>query len=394
MGSSKYEYVNFLNYLFLTVLRLWAGITAVFFFRRYRVVKDEPIPGDQPVIFAVNHQSAFLDPVLIGITSGRKPWYLTRAGVFQGQLVRFILNAIHMLPVYRQRDGVNVKHANQDTFAACVKILDGKGSVLIFPEGNHGMLKYLRIPLRKGMARIAFEAESINNFELGLLIVPVGINYEHPTKFRTDVFIKYGKPYSITSFRDVYLQSPSEAYNQLNRQLEEKMAELMVNITPRERYDEIEQEWMEHRIREDSLEQQFFSDREDIEVLASGKQLKDRPSEKSDVLNWILRILGFPFFIAGALLNLPIFLISRFVLKRKVKDPHFLQSIKFVLGMAGVPVITALESLALYFLFGTFWIPFFSIPLLGIIAYDYWDRLLKKKHYVPTRELANGYLPE
>ncbi|MCA6075163.1 1-acyl-sn-glycerol-3-phosphate acyltransferase [Fulvivirga sedimenti] len=394
MATGKYEYVNIGNYLFLTFLRIWAGVTAIFFFRRYKVVKEAPVPRDHPVIFAVNHQSAFLDPVLIGISCGRKPWYLTRAGVFQGKFVKFLLRAIHMLPVYRQRDNVNVKHANEDTFDECVKILGGMGSVLIFPEGNHGMLKYLRTPLKKGLARIVFEAESTHDFQLGVQIIPVGINYEHPTKFRTDVLINCGKPYSIKSFKSIFQQSRSEAFNQFNRDLEERMSELMLNITPVERYDQTEKEWMLHRRKENSLLQRFNSDKKIIAAISAGDSLSDEGQAKTGWIKWIMRILGLPIFIAGFVLNLPVFIITRLILKKSVRDPHFLQSVKFVCAMAGVPLFSALEAGIIYSFFGTFWIPFFAIPLLGIIAYDYWDLLIRGNSYVPTRSLGAVYLPE
>ena len=393
MASGKYEYVNLGNYLFLTFLRVWAGITAIFFFRRYRVVQEAPIPGDCPVMFAVNHQSAFLDPVLIGISCGRKPWYLTRAGVFQGKVIRFLLRAIHMLPVYRQRDNVNVKHANEDTFEECVRILGGKGSVLIFPEGNHGMLKYLRTPLKKGMARIVFEAESAHDFQLGVQIIPVGINYEHPTKFRTDVLIKYGRPFTISSYKSLFEQSRSECFNQFNRDLEVKMAELIVNITPVARYDETEREWMSHRPNELALEKRFESDKKTINAIIEGETIPIAPRRKFMWLKWILRITCFPVFIVGLLLNLPVFLFTRLILKKAVRDPHFLQSVKFVSAMAGVPLFSALEAGVFYAIYGSFWLPFILIPLLGLLAYDYWDLLIRDQGYVPLRSLARGYLP-
>ena len=394
MAAGRYEYVNLPNYLFLTFLRIWARITAIFFFRKMHVSGKSLIPREGPVIFAVNHQSAFLDPVLIGISSGRKPWYLTRAGVFNGKLVKFILNAIHMLPVYRPRDRVNIKNANQDTFERCNKILRGNGSVLIFPEGNHGMLKRLRVPVKKGIARIALEAEAAESFNLNLKIVPVGINYEHPTKFRTNVLINYGEPFDIKFLEDKFPDGESEALNLLCRRLEQEMSPLMLNIHSEERYDEIERRWMECRPRKRGLIDQFNTDKEIIENLLQGKDCPKSELSSSGFLRIIGGIPGLPLFIIGFVLNLPSILITKAILAKTVIDPHFRQSILFVCGMVIVPLFTVIEASILWQLWGYFWAWLILIPVSGIFAYDYFDMILRRNDYVPTRILAKGFLPK
>ncbi len=393
MAAGRYEYVNLPNYLFLTFLRIWAQVTAVFFFRKMRVTGKSSIPKDGPVIFAVNHHSAFLDPVLIGITSGRKPWYLTRAGVFQGGLVKFILNAIHMLPVYRPRDRVNIKEANLGTFERCNKILRGNGSVLIFPEGNHGMLKRLRVPLKKGIARIALEAEVAESFGLNLKIVPVGISYEHPTKFRTNVLINYGEPYTLHSIGDQFPEGGSEALKLLCRNLEKAMRPLMIDIRSRDKYDQVEQEWMRCRPNEKDLVKQFEADKKIINNLLKGEDCNTESAKKSP-LSLLFKVLGFPVFLIGLILNLPALLATILILKKTVIDPHFRQSIIFVCGMIVVPLFTIIEAFAFGYIFGVTWGWIPGIPLFGIMAYDYYDHYIRKKEFIPTRVLAKGFLPE
>ena len=102
-----------------------------------------------------------------------------------------------MLPIFRPRDNVDIRSANVDTFEACNEILRGRGSVLIFAEGNHDMRKRLRAPLKKGFARMALKA-STN--EAPVWIVPVGLTYENPVEPRSDVFIQYGTPFSVADY--------------------------------------------------------------------------------------------------------------------------------------------------------------------------------------------------
>jgi len=391
MATGRYEYVNFANYLFLTFLRIWAGVAARFFFRRMQVVNKENIPLEGPIIFAVNHQSAFMDPVLIGITSGRKPWYLTRASVFRGKFVRFLLNAIHMLPVYRLRDQVDIKQANLITFEKCRAILQGGGSILIFPEGNHGMLKRLRVPLKKGIARIALDAEAAADFQLGLKIVPVGLTYEHPTKFRSRVLISYGEPFRIDNLEKAYDQSPSASLNTFCRQLEDALRPLIIDIP--ENYDFIERQWMNCRTRIKEPWKQFEEDKVLIDNLIKTGECRNSDKPQARQPSLLLKIIGFPVFLIGCLLNLPSYLLTRFVLKKTVIDPHFNQSIMLVCGMVIVPVLTILESILLNVLTGYFWMWLVIIPLSGILSYDYYDLFIRVYRYVPGRTLAKGFLP-
>lgn len=389
MARSKYEYVNAGNWVFLTFLRIWARINAFFFFRRYAVRGVRNIPRDQSVIFAVNHQSAFLDPVLVGISCGRKPWYLTRAGVFVNPVIRYILRAIHMLPVYRNRDNVNLRKANDPTFRQCRDILRENGSLLIFPEGNHGMMKTLRTPLRKGMARIALKTLTAPEPPADVLIVPVGINYEHPTRFRTDVLIRYGAPLSAASYQEAYRENPAEAMNRLMQAVGEAMSAEMIDIQPPDRYDELEARWMAARSRDRNLDKRF---REDRLMLSTG-DFSGGQSRKS-ISRWLVGIAGFPFFLSGVLLNLPLYLVSCLMIRLTVRDPHFLQSVKFVLGMTLVPLYAIVAGLFLGWLtqwHAWYWIP--VIPLSGIAAYDYADFVFRNKSYPGTRQLMGNYVP-
>ena len=62
----------------------------------------------------------------------------------------------------RNRDAYNEK-----TFNQCYDILSEKGSLIIFPEGNHHYKKSLR-PFKKGAARIALGAAEKYNYNIPL----------------------------------------------------------------------------------------------------------------------------------------------------------------------------------------------------------------------------------
>jgi 1-acyl-sn-glycerol-3-phosphate acyltransferase len=392
MASRKYEYVNAANWLFLTSLRWWARITALFFFRRFVVAGQENIPQDVPVLFVVNHQSAFMDPVLIGISCGRKPWYLTRAGAFANNLVRYLLRSIHMLPVFRLMDNVDIRQANEPIFEECSMILQDGGSVLIFPEGNHGMLKRLRTPLRKGFARIALHAEFASDFTLGLKIVPVGITYEHPTKFRTDVLVWYGEPFTVESFGEVYKIRPSEAITRLTRMVEKEMQKYMIHIQEEVDYDHVEYEWVQQRWKDPDLMLRLKADQKYLASQGTSSSAEGiATSEENSKMLIAAKILGFPVFVVGFILNAPIYFISKLLLRQTIRDPHFNQSFKFVIGMSLVPLVTIFQGILLApYLTISVWVYCLTVPLLGILAYDYYDILLKPRGYQKTSVLMKS----
>ncbi len=385
----RYEYVNFGNWLFLTILRLWALACAMFFFRRFEAMGKHNIPEGKPVIFASNHQSAFLDPVLIGITCGRKPWYLTRAGVFANNLIRFILRAIHMLPVYRFRDQANLRDANKDTFEECYRILGGNGSLLIFPEGNHGMQRRLRSPLRKGVARIALETLAGPEAPDEIYILPVGITYEHPTRVRTDVLVRYGQPVLAGKFLDSYRENSGESLRQLCLELQHAMEKEVIDIQPASAYDELEEKWQLARLREGDLMERFDRDKK---LVKNGKY---KPvEERFSVLKLLAAVLGLPFFLAGVLVNLPLYLFVVLFIKWLVKDPHFIQSVKFVLTMTVVPLYALLAGILLH--------QFINMPellgsllvlLAGIVSYDYFDLILRGNKIYHTSKIMGDFVP-
>ena len=76
-----------------------------------------------------------------------------------------------MLPIYRQRDGVDTIKMNEKTFDKCFDILANKGNLIIFPEGNHNYQKTLR-PFKKGIARIALGAAEKYDFKNLYILYP------------------------------------------------------------------------------------------------------------------------------------------------------------------------------------------------------------------------------
>jgi len=85
--------------------------------------------------------------------------------------------------------------------------------------------------LKTGAARIALHAEGRNRFSLGVIIIPVGINFESRTGFRSRVLVSFGAPIVVSDFRDEFDGDEVEAVHSLTRQIEERIRERVVNIS-------------------------------------------------------------------------------------------------------------------------------------------------------------------
>jgi len=305
-----------------------------FYFRKWQVRQVTPVPSG-PVIFVSNHQNAFLDAVLIACSSKSNPWFITRANVFSKLWVKKILTWLQMLPVYRFRDGFSTLRKNDEIIDKCVQLLTQQKSILIFGEGNHNDQWYLR-SLQKGFARIALAAEERNHWKLGVKIVPVGIQYESHTDFRSRVLVSFGDPILVKDYHNTEL-STQQNLDMLIQRTREGIMPLILHIDPLQ-YDNTLSYLHAHRkIKTDLVEQ-----------LESDQKLVEHAPENYSIVQTSMPIAGQsiwnPIRIYESINNFPARSIVRWFLKNKVKDPQFIGSLKFSIGMIVVPVFYIIQT--------------------------------------------------
>jgi 1-acyl-sn-glycerol-3-phosphate acyltransferase len=108
-----------------------------------------------------------------------------------------------MLPVYRMRDGYETLKLNDEVFLKTVDVIKNKNGLVILPEGNHDGHRRLR-QLKKGICRIAFSAEEINDYNLNIRLIPVGLEFSHYYRFRQVLTVVYGKPIEVSEYIETY----------------------------------------------------------------------------------------------------------------------------------------------------------------------------------------------
>jgi hypothetical protein len=344
--------------------------------------------------------------MLVGAYFGRPVHFLVRGDMFGNRLKRWILRNFNILPIHRLEEGYEHVHKNEETFQAVNGILKKDENLIIFGEGTSVTEKRLR-PLRKGIARIAFGAEEAYNLDIH--VVPVGINYTYPTKFRQEVMIRFHEPIRIQELMDLYKENHAKAYLSFNRLLETAMREEMI-IVEDSKNDKIAEYLFE--IDRNNNPQAFFKwksesdDRltnekniadkinklsenpgsefhqfvkmvSDYFGILENKSIKDKCIAGKVKLGWIRNLafgLGWPVFLYGYLTNIISFILPKYISDRNIKQPQFYMAVFMGIGtvlyMFYFPLIMVLFGL----LFG--WkglIIGASFPFAGYMAIYYME---------------------
>lgn len=220
----------------------WIQAGLKIFHGRVRKVHRDKDMLKGPVIFAPNHQNAFMDALvtLVPEHAKKQTGFMVRADIFKSKLAGKVLRSLKMFPAYRMRDGIKNLKKIDETFKEAFFLLENNNGLVIFPEANHDIPRKLR-PLRKGVARTAFQFEEEHDWNAKLKIVPVGINYTRPHYPGGDVLVIYGEPINISEFRDLFEEHTAKAYSALVQRLEDAMRPLMIDIRSTEYYDTIEE---------------------------------------------------------------------------------------------------------------------------------------------------------
>ena len=315
-------------------LYVWCGLH--YYFKEITVRGKENIPKGS-VIFAVNHQNALLDALLIVCPNSYFTHFLTRADIFKKPFLRWLLSTFKMLPVYRLRDGWQTLGENQNTFDTCSEIFRQQGAVGIFPEGNHGAQRRIR-PLSKGFTRLVFEA--LQKYPtLKINIVPVGLNFSAHQSFRSSVSIYYGTPILANNYFNDPL--PAEAIR-LRNDLSDRLKKLTTHVEDASQYDEI--------IQKLEITNPNYLDpietNQRIAKIEKGEALPISQIEKSGGL-LLVKLIHF----LSVTINFPPLMAWKKI-KKGIKDPVFVASVKFGFGVFAFPVYYFLISLIVYQVWG------------------------------------------
>ncbi|MFO0467817.1 MAG: 1-acyl-sn-glycerol-3-phosphate acyltransferase [Bacteroidota bacterium] len=207
------------------------------YFRNIFLSGLQNLPHQKPFLIAMNHPTAFLEPVIMAANINKPIHFLARGDHFNKSFYRFLLNQAKMIPVFRQKEsGFGSLKNNYDTFFRCYEYISKGELVALFPEGRTEHEKRLR-PLHRGVARIAFGTLTHFPHLDDLYIVPIGVSYADAISFRTTPILHIGEPMSVRSY---YGDGKSPDHQRLLTDLASRLNEYMVTIDQHEDEELIE----------------------------------------------------------------------------------------------------------------------------------------------------------
>src|SRR5688500_11104866 len=159
------------------------------------------------VLLVANHPNALVDALVVGMVIPRRVTLTAKATLFEHPVARAFFRLVPIVPLRRVSDertdgrtGTPDPARNRAAFAALLDELGNGGAVLIFPEGRSHSESQIA-PLRSGAARIALEARHERGI-LDLVIVPVGLTFEHKSAPRSRVLVLIGEPIAMREWTE------------------------------------------------------------------------------------------------------------------------------------------------------------------------------------------------
>jgi len=373
-------------------------------------------------IFASNHPSAFLDPLVISVRQYPVIHFMTRADIYKG-FIKFVFWNVHMIPIFRGHDGNDSAEKNKEVFDMCYnEVRKGKG-LIVFAEGFTDDVFIRRLkPLKKGSVKIGFHICEKMNWKKKIYIQPTGLNYTHPQKFRSSVLISYGKRICLNDYKADYLENPAKVINELTKLIEQGIQDQITHVENKdwapfhenimkltrkgmnnECYDaslSLKKRWEYSKNLASWLNQQDEQNEALLQLKSNLENyfstLKRNKMQENDVLEfskkhkislfkqYVSLIVGFPFLILGFLHAAPVYFWLKPFVEKTFRRDVFWSGVKMVGGIA----LAGFYNLVFIFLFHAFVYPSWTLALLYYFTVPLFGFLVMRNWFVQKRELA------
>ena len=317
-----------------TLLKFYVKAGLHLYYGKIENIGLHQIPSEGPVLFLPNHQAALIDVLLIVTHCRRKPYFLTRADIFQNSRLLRFFRFLQMLPVYRIRDGRDALKNNQRIFKRCAELLQNDQALVIFPEGNHNLERRVR-PLSKGFTRV-LDTLTKRQTKEKIAIIPVGMNYSTHTGFPDRVAVHYDTP--KVSFLPSKISEKAEAAenNRLKQYVSERLKTLTTHISERAHYNSVARRL--HLAKPDylkpaqtnvlvkKLEKGLKQD-----VVKPEHTIEHQFSKQLKRSNLFVRLIF-------VILNYPLLYLWKKCIRPKVKEPEFTATFRFLFALVAYPI--------------------------------------------------------
>ncbi len=222
-------YINPILRLIYFALRVlvWFGLRVLY--RRRLVLGRENTHFDGPAIVIVNHPSTLMDVLNPALEIWQEMFFLANYGMFKNPVAGWILRRFFCIPVKRKEDvAEGEERDNMQAFEKSFEHLEKNGVLFMAVEGTSWMNRFVR-PLKTGVARIALGTEARNNWALGVKIIPIGLSYTAPDRFRSDVVVNFGAPVYARDWAEAWQNNRQQAVAELIGYLETQLKTLSIH---------------------------------------------------------------------------------------------------------------------------------------------------------------------
>ena len=382
---------------FYWCLRVYTNFIYKRWFSSVEVNGTHHIPEGEPVIFAPNHQNAFMDAMALLSSSPQPVVFWAKADLFENKLIGSILRAIKIMPAYRMRNGFSNLKKNEESIKDSDDVLTHHLFLCLMPEGGQDEKRKLR-PLVKGIFRSAFSAQEKLAENDWVKIIPTGIDYGHYDKSGRHLVVNFGNPISLKDYMQLHSENAPVALNTMKEELSKRMKPLMLDIQSDDNYDTFyvasylyNLPMLEILNISDNETNRLAARKRIVEALEKAeqsvqctellKELREQCLSWSEthndtafcsrvqeyvgidmdlIVKTIYLIITVPLYLVGVIANLPTIIASK-VAGAKTHGTGFEASVKF--GLAGIlsPILYAIET--------TIYAIFFAPDLLTTIAF-------------------------
>ncbi|MDR3133795.1 MAG: 1-acyl-sn-glycerol-3-phosphate acyltransferase [Prevotellaceae bacterium] len=240
-GNAKSTGLGMGYRLFRSYVRLYHDKV---YYRKTYAINAGNVPAEGPLLIVSDHQNSLNDALGLVLAvknrKGQKIYSITRADAFDYPVFGSIFRWIGLLPAFRMsHQGVDSLTNNTYTFGEAGEVLLNDGTVIIYPEAGHQNKHWLG-KFSYGYLVLLFQAAEKCNFEKELFILPSCNHYSHYLGRREDILIKFGKPFSIAPYYELYKTKPRTACRQVNELVREQIRGLMLHVADVDNYAAID----------------------------------------------------------------------------------------------------------------------------------------------------------
>jgi len=377
-------------------IRFFVRMALKIYCSRILVNDKSPLKSKGPLILASNHPNSFLDAIIIA-SCFREPVHFLALGEMTDKfLFRPVMDAFHIIPVYRLKDKDENQDLNEKSFSICVDVLLKNGIVLIFSEGISENKWQLR-PIKKITARITMVAMNQESLRSKLQIQPIGINYNSFDQPGKTVLIQFAEPILIKdrltgNTEAEKIQSLNillrEYFNDMVLQTEKLPEKAQFLVSNRSPVHSCKIKDLQDKLNEES-NQTYFSKLEKPGYMVSPSQTFSR----SLIMVLLLAVPGIIGWISHVFLYYPL----KIFIGRKTGGSAYHDSAMFTILFFTYPVYWIFCNILGFIFFKNAWIQVLLIcmPAFALITI-YWKISIQKiqNYFILTsgeRTLLKGY---